>query len=176
MVIELTPKKPEKKPFIFLDFFFYFSFILLFIILLSLGGSFLLENNLKKNLKEIEEEIAKKESAEGKRDEAKVLLIQKQINDFIFLLNSRYSNSRFFDSFQKIVHPKVYFDRIDLKIENGIASLSGLTESPLTLSQQLFAFRRSGYFKKIDLKRISISNEGKYQFEIDLFFEPVKFQ
>jgi hypothetical protein len=176
MAIELTPKKPKEKPFTFFDFFFYFSFILVLITLAIFGIFFLVEKNLKRNLEEVKKEIIAKETSERKEKEAKVLLIQKQINDFFFLFDSQRFNSRFFDSFQKVVHPKVHFSKIDLRIGEDIVSLSGATENPITLAQQIMAFKQADFLREINLKKVSLSKEGKYDFEIEIFLKPEKFK
>ena len=176
MAIEVIPKKPQSPTFSSANFLFYLSLILLLIAVLVLSTVYLLKNKSSRLLEDVKTQIAEKETAVKKTQEAQVLLAQKRINDFLFLLDSRRSNSQFFNSFQTFTHPQVYFNKVDLKIEQGKISLSGIAENPTVLGQQILLFDKVEYIQGINLAEVSISKEGKIEFDLELTFLSEKFR
>lgn len=170
MAIEVIPKKPQAKPGDSANFLLYLSVILLLFSIISLPTLYFLKKNSEKLLEETKAEIAEKETGQRKAQEREVLQAQRKINDFLFLLDFRRENSQFFNSLANLTHPKVFFSKIDLRIKEGKVLLSGRAESPIVLGQQMLLFKKANYIKQINLEKVSISQEGGIEFDLDISF------
>lgn len=176
MAIEVIPKKAQVETSGSVNFLFYFSLILLLASLITLLTFFFLKRNSEAQLQEIKVQIAEKETAEKKNQEAQILLVQRRISDFLFLLDFRRENSEFFTFLERVTHPQVAFSKIDLKIQDGKVLLSGIAENPIVLGQQILLFQKENQMKNISLEKLSISKDGKINFDLDISFLSEKFK
>ena len=175
MVIEIIPKPIEKIP-SYQKKLFYFSIFLflvlpfVYFILTSLGKK---SENILSNL---EESIAKGKTPEIISLEKENLNYQKKIEDISPLLEKHLFPSKIFEFFERNTHPRVFFSEINLNSLNSTASLSGQTDSFLTLGQQLAIFEKNPLVEKVDLNQISITKEGKIEFFLNFSFNPKIFK
>lgn len=176
MAIEIIPKKVETKLPTLLNILFYLALILLIISLLSSLALFLFQKNSKKVLQNIEEKLAEKGTPEERALEGKIILYQKKINDFSDLLNSHQSNLKFLTVLESLTHPKIFFSKVDLKIREGKVILAGTAENFEVLGQQFLIFKKENFIKDVSLTKVSISKEGKIDFNLELSLEPEKFK
>ncbi|MEK7519414.1 MAG: hypothetical protein AAB565_01325 [Patescibacteria group bacterium] len=176
MAIEILSQKSQAKPFNSVKFLFYVSLILVILSLVSLLTLFFLKKNVEKSLEDTKAKIAEKETVEKKSREAEVLLAQKKINDFLFLLDLRRFNSKFFNSFQSITHPQIFFSKLELKMQEGYLLLSGTAENPIVLGQQILLFKKADYIKDVNLAKVSISKTGKINFDLSVSLFSEKFK
>ncbi|KKQ77234.1 MAG: hypothetical protein US98_C0009G0008 [Parcubacteria group bacterium GW2011_GWC1_38_6] len=176
MAIEIIPKKKERKSITLIGAIFYFSVILLlsiFLISLLLLG---FQLTLNRNISNVKAKIDSVATPEDLMTERKVTLTQKKINDFAFLIDNHRSNEKFFASFEKLVHPKIFFSEINLRLEQGRATLSGKTDNFEILGQQFLILEKEGYIKSVVLSKSEIDKEGKISFVVEVSFDSNNFK
>jgi len=175
MPVEIIPKKTEAE-FPLVNILLYFSLILL----LGSASSLLVldhyQKKSEKDLQHIESLIAEKETPEGKALEQEVLRYKEKIDRVAPLLASHQKSSAFFSYFEKLSHPKVTFSSLSLNLKENRASLVGTTENFQTLEQQLHVLKKEKSIKNVNLSGISIGEEGKIGFSLDLLLDPQIFK
>jgi len=129
----------------------YFSLIFLFI---SIASFFVLGYFLEGNRKELsvlEMTLAKPIAPEKLALEKEILSYQRKIDDFSFLIDQQLEGSRFFTAFEKVVHPRVWFSKFSLNLEEKRVTLSGHAENLEVLKQQIFIFQNAkDLIKEVD--------------------------
>ena len=176
MAIEIIPKKRVIRGVNLVGTFFYLSIILFFaavlVSLLLLGMQFSLTSSIE-NVKTKINSVATPEDLELER---KILLTQKKVNDFSFLINNHLSNKQFFGVFEQLAHPKIFFSSIDLQINKGKATLSGTTDNFELLGQQFLMLEKEDYVKNVNLSKASINKDGKVEFTFHVSFDGRRFK
>ena len=149
---------------------FYFSLILLIISILSYFALDVFIKNSSETLRDLEREIAEKETSEVKAMEKKVFTYQEKIEDFLFLLNSQKSALRVFAFFESSCYPKVWFSNFNFNIEQKTVNFSGQAESFTALDKQHFILKQKRDIKSFDLSNISIGEKGGANFGLNIIF------
>ncbi|KPJ56301.1 hypothetical protein AMJ49_05240 [Parcubacteria bacterium DG_74_2] len=153
------------------DLLFYFSLILLVISILSYFAldSFFIKNS-SDTLEDLEKQIAEKETSEVRSLEKKVLIYQEKIEDFLFLLNSQKSVLGLFTFLESNCYPKVWFSDFSFNMETGTVNLSGQAESFTALDKQLFILKQKTEIKELNLSSISLGEQGRAEFGLNIIF------
>jgi len=167
-----TPPKKQTGSFLE-NATFYFSLLLL----AAMVGAFFYFRYLvvqsNDELAEISAQAAKTKTEEQKNLEDRVLLTQQKLVDFSKKIGSRQSSATFFDNFEALVLPEVYFSSCDLDLQNMTASLSGHADTFQGLGQQISMFRSAGnFFDSVDLIKVAISEDGGIDFEANINIKP----
>ena len=175
MAIEIIPKTigkipGERKKLFYFSIFLFLGFLLGYFILTSL------EKKSENTLSNLEETLGKGKTPEMSSLEEEILNDQKKIKDLSPLLEEHLFPSKIFEFFERNVHPQVFFSEINLNSLNSTASLSGQTDSFLTLGQQLAIFEKEPLVEKVDLTQVSITKEGKVGFSLNFSFNPKIFK
>ena len=103
------------------------------------------------------------------KDSEKIALdYQRKIDDFAGLLKERRFASGFFEPFEKMVHPKVWFSDFNLHLKNGEALLDGHASNFQTLSQQLDIFKKQETIRQASLSEMGIAKDGGVDFSLVL--------
>jgi len=172
MAIEIIPK-PVRKASPLQNILFYFAIGLL---LLSIGAYFVLGYFVKKSeltLQDLEETLAREKTEEETILEKEVFGYERKVEDFSTLIGQHTYASKFFNFFESLCHPKVWFSEINLDIINHGLILSGKTETFLILDQQFLIFQQEGLIKETILTKLSIGGEGLVNFTFDLTLNPI---
>ena len=172
MAIEIIPK-PVRKASPLQNILFYFAIGLL---LLSISAYFVLGYFIKKSeltLQDLEETLAREKTEEEIILEQEVFGYKRKVEDFSTLISQHTYASRFFNFFENLCHPKVWFSKINLDMTNHRLLVSGKTDTFLILDQQLLIFRQEELIKETILTKLSIGNEGLVNFTFDLTFNPI---
>lgn len=172
MDIEIIPK-PAKKVSPSQNILFYFAVGLL---LLSIGLYFVLGYFVKKSeliLQDLEETLAREKTEEETILEKEVFGYQRKVEDFSTLIGQHTYASGFFNFFESLSHPKVWFSKISLNITNHRLIVSGKTDTFLILDQQLLIFQQEELIKETILNKLSIGKEGLVNFTFDLTLNPI---
>ena len=159
-----------------LDILLYFSLAFLFF---SIVSYFLLDHFFKQTQEEIKvrEPVLASLINETKIAPEKLALrreflsYQKKINDFNFLMNQRLENLRFFENFETIIHPYVWFSEINLNSRERMVVLSGQAQSFEVLEQQFLVLKDQNWLKNISLGSVSIAEGGKIDFNLSFSFD-----
>lgn len=170
MAIEIIPKPAQKLP-LWQNILFYISIALL---IASISSYFVLDHFFKKaeiNFKSLEETLSKKTPAERVL-EARVSSHRKKINNFSQLINQHLYSSKFFDFFQGLSHPKIWFSEFNLNPQDNRLVVSGQAESFLVVGQQILILKQENLIQDVDLSKLSIGETGKVDFTINLSLNP----
>ena len=165
--MEIIPKEPLKSS-KSSNILLYFSLALLFF---SIASFFVLGYFLEGNRKELtvlEMTLAKPIAPEKLALEKDILSYQRKIDDFSFLIDQQLEGSRFFTAFEKVVHPRVWFSKFSLSLEEKRVTLSGHAESFEVLGQQLYIIQNQDWIKDAELGTVSMGEEGKIDFSLFL--------
>ena len=165
MAIKLTPQKLKvtlaKKILFFLSLFLIVASLATH---LSLKYYFIKKASLR--LESAEVAIKEKTTKEGAEHAQVVSAWERKSNDFKILLDNHKFGSKFFENFEELAHPKVWFSEISLDLDKGEASLSGKTDSFQHLKQQLSFFRNSPFVKECKLSDLFLAERGGVQFDL----------
>jgi amino acid permease len=173
MAIEIIPKRKVKKVF--------WANIILYLLLIIFLGFFVSYFILNKSQQKLAQELSELEknltrTPAEKALEEELTGYQEKIGDIGPLISSHQFPVNIFDFFEKVSHPKVWFNRFDLISEQEVVNLSGQTDSFETLAQQILIFEKEEIIRDINLPKVSISKEGKISFDLRLTFDPEIFK
>ena len=174
MPIEIAPKKAVTGVSLGTDILFYFSIALLLIVV----GSYLFLSDLERQLQnEILKltEVVNQEIRAHREDEFFLKEQETRIKDFGYLIGAHSDASIFFDYLERVTHPKVWFDSIELDADNLRVSLTGIAESFLVLGQQILALKEDHAFREVNLNSFSLEEEGVI-FDLEIFVSPIIFK
>ncbi len=174
-MVEIIPKPTPKPPF-WSNILLYFSLGLL---LLTILTYFICDSFLKKletNQANLEKALIQVRTAEKIALEREVFDYQKKIGDFAQLVKRQKNTSKFFDLLQKICHPKVWFSRLSLSLEDFQVEISGETETFQILGQQLLILKKEPLIKNLNLSKIAIGEKGKVNFTLNFTLDPEIFK
>ena len=176
MAIEIVPKA-EIKPVPWqnlLLYFFIFLFLVSVISYLALDYYFI--KKAEQKLQELEMKIAEAKTPQQIALEEEILDYREKIEDFSSLLLNHKKNSNFFNSFEKIIHPRIFFSELDLNTKLNQVKLSGRAESFRVLGEQLLIFREAEFIENLSLSNLGIGEEGEIKFTFNLQFDPNLFK
>lgn len=173
--MEIIPKPIEEIP----SWQKRLSFVLLFIFLIFVIASFVLiffEKKSKTKLENLEKKILETKTPEIVSLEKQILDYQKKIKKLPFLIEEHLFPSKFFSFLEKRTHPKTFFSKIDLITADSKVNLAGETESFLTLGQQISIFQKDRLVKELKLAGVSITEEGKIGFSLEISLDSTVFK
>ena len=174
-MVEIIPKSFEEIP-SWQRILLYSLVFLLIAVIISL---FLLANFQKESesyLKSLKERLDEEGAPKVAALEEKILGYKKKIEDFSSLFENHILNTKFFDFIESKVHPQVYFSEVNLDSKNSSLILYGVTDSFLSLGQQLSVFRKEELIKELVLPNISIGEKGGIEFNLTILFKEELFR
>lgn len=175
-MVEIIPKKaareiPFKNVLLFIAGAILAAVVLSYAVLLRLEARGLL------SIENFEESIFQIGDKEDKIIESSVFNYETKIKEFGGLWTSRQMVSRFFNNFEGLVHPKVWFSSLLLNPVEIEASVSGKTLNFETLEQQLIFLRsKNDLVDGFNLSNIALGDEGTVDFELTINFTPKIFE
>lgn len=176
MAIEIVPKE-EIKPIPWQNILLYFF---IFLLLVSIAGYFALDyyfvKKAQQKLQELEMKVTEIRTPQQIALEEKILDYREKIEDFSSLLSSHKKNSNFFNFFEKITHPRIFFSELNLNTKLNQVKLSGRAESFRALGEQLLIFREAEFIKDLNLSNLGIGEEGEIRFTFNLDLDPNLFK
>ncbi len=170
-MVEIIPK-PTKRILPWQNALFYLSLALVIAVVFGYFILLYFENKASGASRNLEEKIAEVGTPEEKAREIEVFAQKRKIEDFSKLLQGHQKSSNFLKFLEGITHPKVWFSRVELNIDQFQAQLSGRTQSFQTLGQQLFIFQRQNLIQNVDLAKLSLGKTGEAEFSFLLSFDP----
>lgn len=176
MAIEIVPKEVI-KPVPWQNILLYFF---IFLLLVSIAGYFALDyyfvEKAQQELQELEIKISEAKTPQQIALEEEILDYREKIEDFSSLFLNHKKNSNFFNSFEKVTHPKIFFSELNLNTKLNQVKLSGRAESFRVLGEQLLIFRNTEFIENLSLSDVAIGKEGEIQFTFNLVFNPNLFK
>lgn len=175
-MVEIIPKKtakeiPLKNISLFAAAALLLAAIFSYVILLRLQASSLLA------IQDLEADIFKIGDREDRAIENKVFDSENKIKDFKILWASRSRSSEFFNNFENLIHPKVWFSSFEFNPLELKVSAAGQSPDFKSLEQQLlFLKSQKDMVESVDLSEIALGNKGEVDFTLIINFMPKIFE
>lgn len=170
MAIEITPKQKIKVPI----WVIIIGVLCVILVLAFLASYFYLYRSIKQMSQEIEEKNLTSFPLEKaiKEKEQKIFPIKQKIDDFNELLSEHKKPLKVFEFLERICLPNVWFSTFDFTFEKGELTISGETDSFITIEQQILILKQEPLVKNLNLSGLSIGEEGEVSFVLLLVFDP----
>lgn len=174
MAIEITPKQKFKAPIIQIIFLGICAVLLI----AFLASYFYFDRSIK----QISQKIQEKDLAAApldnaiKEKEGEITLVKQKIDDFGKLLSEHKKPLNIFGFLERICLPNVWFSNFDFSFGEGGLTVSGETDSFITLEQQLLVLKQDPLVKSVTLSGISMGKEGGANFSFLITFDPQIFK
>ncbi len=144
------------------------------LILISLVTSFLILSFFEKKLSSQQEELTKRLQAlktpEEKELEEKVKIWEKRLYFLKSILQEHLFSSRFFPFLEGKIHKSVVIKSIKFEPQVGKVSFTAQTDNFQNLGKQLFLLKEDERVSNLSLSKISLTSDGKVQFDISFSF------
>ena len=170
MAIEITPKQKIKVPI----WVIVIGVPCVILVLVFLAGYFYLYRSVGQMSKEIEEKnlTSFPLGKAIKEKEQEIFPIRQKIDDFNELLSGHKKPLKVFEFLERTCLPNVLFSTFDFTFEKGELSVSGETDSFITIEQQVLILRQEPLVKNLNLSGLSIGEEGGISFTLLFTFDP----
>ncbi|MDO8559239.1 MAG: hypothetical protein Q7R84_02800 [bacterium] len=171
-MVDIIPKKTEKGIPLKNAYFFITGSLLLsaifgYVILIRMESATLLK------IEDSEASIIKVGVREDRKMEGKVFDFRDRIRDYKDLSAKRNNSVEFFNNFEKLIHPKVWFSSFDFNPAEIQAVVSGKTADFKSMEQQLiFLKKQKDLIKGFDLSKITLGKGGEVDFGLTINFTP----
>lgn len=168
--IDLIPKKPKEEP-AWQEVLFYLSLAILFFSLLIF---LFLTRAMKVNkleIEKIEQELTREKTQEEISLEKEVLTSGKRISAFSLLVNQRKEVSRVFNLFEKLVHPQVFFSKLNFTAKDNKVLLAGTADNFQALGQQSLLFKAEPLIRENNLEQAGIGQDGGVDFNFEIILD-----
>ncbi|MBI2626167.1 MAG: hypothetical protein HYW69_01065 [Candidatus Nealsonbacteria bacterium] len=171
-MVDIIPKKTEREmPFqniaLFVAGALLLSAILGYVILIRAEAVALSAQQ------DLEAAIAKVGTKDDRETETKVRNYEKAIKDLASLTGGSAKPSQFFNNFENLVHPKVWFSSFELDAALRQAAIKGNTVDFQTLEQQLvFLQSKTDLIEALELSDIGLREDGGVEFSLNLTLAP----
>jgi Tfp pilus assembly protein PilN len=119
-------------------------------------------------LEQTEQGLAQFRTQQYSELEEKILTFKTKVDDVADLLQDRKKLSDFFNFLKIFVHPDIYFTSLSLNMDESEAKLKGVSNSFVSLGQQILAFKQDPFVKEAELIDISLDEEDQIQFSIQI--------
>lgn len=169
-MVEIIPKKTGKEIPLKNTYFFIAGALLLaaifgYVILVRSQAATLLK------IEDIEADIIKIGTRQDREIEGKVFDSKDKIKNYKDLSAQRNNSSEFFNNFERLIHPQIWFSSFDFNSAEIKAVVSGKTANFKTLEQQLiFLKSRQDIIESFDLSKIALGKEGQVDFGLTINF------
>ena len=175
-MVEIIPKK-QAKAISLRNISLFIIGALLIATVFSYVVLFRIETKALNYLQDLETDIAQVGTKQDRAIEEKVFDYEKKIKNLAILLAARLQSAVFFDNFEKLIHPKVWFSSFELDASQMRATVSGKADDFKMLEQQLvFIQSKSDFIKATSLSDLTIGDEGGADFNINFNFKPEIFK
>ncbi len=147
-------------------------YLFIFLIIVLIGTYFLLDNleeSSKIYVDELEKRLKQGRTAERITLEEENLNYKKKIEAIVPFLEIHILSSKFFEFLEKKVHPRVFFSRVNLSVQEEKVILSGQTDSFSTLQQQLSILNKESIIENLVLTNATLNKEGGIDFNLNIF-------
>lgn len=170
-MVEIIPKKTRTEIRLRNIYFF----IIGALILAAISGYAILiksEASVLSKIEDLEASILKIGTKQDREAERMVFESENKIKNLKDLLSKRRSSFEFFNDFEKLVHPQVWFSSFDFDYSSSRASLPGKTVSFKTLEQQLiFLKSQKDFVESFELSGVKIEKDGGVGFALTINFK-----
>ena len=146
------------------------------LIVLVILGIFFFGSRIKSGqarLSELTQEVAEGMSDEDTEIKDKLINYKKNVNNVVAILEERERVVEFYAFLEALVHPDIYFTKLDLNMETGVAQLKGVAKDFEVLGQQIQVFKETDYVYKAETDNVTLDQEEGIGFNITIsLYEP----
>jgi Tfp pilus assembly protein PilN len=179
MAIEIGPK-PKTRKISFPDVIFYVVLVLFLVLVAAYFALGFYQKKMETQLTEIKKSLEKTAEEKALEEEifgsAEKIGLQQEIQDFRDLVANHEMPLNVFNFLQESTHPRVWFQKFSLNVQQASLSLSGFAEDLEALSQQIVIFRNQEIIKSTNLSGMSVTKEGDVSFNFQLTLDPKIFK
>jgi hypothetical protein len=144
-------------------------YIALLLVAATVGAFFYVRYSITQKNDEFDQitaQAAKARTNQQKSLEKRFLLSRQKLSDFSKKMADRRSSAEFFDNFEGLVLPEIYFSGCEADFEREAAKITGHAKTFLALGQQIAVFRSAEKIvDKVDLNKVEINDKGQIDFE-----------
>ncbi|MDD4531205.1 MAG: hypothetical protein PHH21_00665 [Candidatus Pacebacteria bacterium] len=90
------------------------------------------------------------------------------IGDFKLLLENNPKTSRFFDTFQKWVHPRVVYSNMKFDVSSRKVTMAGQTSGFQNVMQQIALLRREQTIESYQISNVQLADSGQVSFDLEV--------
>lgn len=174
MAIEITSKQKIKIPLLVIIT----GVFCVVLILVFLAGYFYLYRSVKQMSQEINEKnlITLPLERSIREKEKEISPVKQKIDDFNEILLGHKKPLKVFEFLERICLPNVWFSSFDFTFKEGELTVSGQTDSFITIEQQVLILKQEPLVKNLNLSGLSIGEEGEVNFTLLLTFDSQIFE
>lgn len=168
-MVQVIPKEFVKKETTLKNILPWFS-LLLVVIVIALYFIFVAKiNRATVSFEEAKADLREVRTEERLKLERRILTYRRRASDFIWLLEKKQEPTKIFRFLEEFVHPDVYFSSLEMNLDKGRIALGGAADDFKSLGQQIFIFEGEPLVEEVELLGVSLDEEGKIRFNIELF-------
>jgi len=153
----------------------YIGMTLIVFVLVLAGGLWLYSNNLSKQIKADDEQLAALEKQRDSKAEQNLLTLSKQLSLTKQILKNHVYWSMGLSKIESALQNNVQFKSFSATLNEKSFNVQALSDSYSTIAKQLAAFVSDDSVKDVTLNNVSTLTSGKLNFNIRVEFNPTKF-
>jgi hypothetical protein len=171
-MIDIIPKPIKESP-QWQVILFYISIVLFIISLGAFGVVSYLEKKSQDNLEEVNQKLSEEETVKITALENEIIPYKEKIDEFAPFLREHILSTKIFAFLEEKTHPGVFFSntKISIQPEDITVELSGLTDSFLSLGQQLMILESESIIKEANLSKIALGKTGGIEFHLAILLK-----
>lgn len=170
MAIEIIRKK-KIRIFNWLIPLFYACLIFLCLSIIAYFVLIHFFHNLYAEFDKIRQKVENKREEPILRQRDKFLNYQKKFKDFRIIIKEQNFGSNFFEFFEDLIHPKVWFSDFSFDLKAKKVSLTGQAEDFTVVGEQIYIFKREPKIKEVKIFN-AFRIEEKISFKLELQIDP----
>ncbi len=171
MAIEIIPKKKKERTnplqslVLLLVVFFFLA------LLISSAVFFFLEKKTLQEVEMIEEEILQRKTGEVNEMEQRVKEYTGKTERFLSLLDAKKTSDPVFDVIEKIIHPLVFLEGLDVDVSSRTANLIGVARNVAAFDQQVKIIEEEISVTKVDMVDFKRDEDGSINFSLEVLID-----
>ena len=166
-MVEIIPK-PERKIPGWQIGLFYASVLFMILTIFSYFALASFEKNSEEGLLDLENKIEQGKTDEVKSLEDQVFAYKKKIDTVSPYFGQHILSSQFFDFLEKNTHPRTFFFELNLEPKMSKVRFSGLTDSFLSLGQQIIMLDEMPQTESLKITSIFLPPTGGIEFDLEV--------
>jgi len=167
-MVQVIPKATAKHESVIKRILPWFSFLLVIIVIVLY---FIFNNKVIKieaAVEEAEQELIGVQIQSHLELEREISTFKMKVDEVSNLLRNRKKLSDFFSFLETFVHPDIYFTFLSLSMSESEATLGGVSNSFVSLGQQILALEQSLIIEEAKLTNVSLDEEHGIEFSIEI--------
>lgn len=166
-MVEIIPKPVKEIP-RWQKILFYSSIVFTALLILALFILGSIQRDSQYYIQSLEEKLSEGKTPQRMALEKQVLDYKAKIDNFSPYMAQHVISSNLFEFLESKTHPRVFFSEISSRPRDSKVILSGLTDSFLSLGQQVLILNEEPSVESLELKNVSLSVGGGIGFSLEI--------